>query len=205
MRKIRYGVAMSLDGYIAGPNGEADWVLVDSEFNFAELWAQFDTLLRSRNCKTRRSVLRGKEDVRRLTNAETGRPPECDHPPRVEPRLAEGITRGKRQRHLANGRRRTLSPSAGDGSSGHGRSKRHTDIAGRRSSTPSPSRTANKADLVQPQNLSLRTGLFDLRCPALTQPGNTCRVRYARSTPDPSPGHNDKHRWSFPEPRYKDS
>jgi dihydrofolate reductase len=48
MRKIRYGVAMSLDGYIAGPNGEADWVLIDSEFNFAELWAQFDTLLMGR-------------------------------------------------------------------------------------------------------------------------------------------------------------
>ncbi len=26
MRKIRYSVAMSLDGYIAGPNGEADWI-----------------------------------------------------------------------------------------------------------------------------------------------------------------------------------
>jgi len=24
MRKIRYAVAMSVDGYIAGPNGEAD-------------------------------------------------------------------------------------------------------------------------------------------------------------------------------------
>ena len=48
MRKIRYGVAMSLDGYIAGPNGEADWILIDSEFSFAELWAQFDTLLMGR-------------------------------------------------------------------------------------------------------------------------------------------------------------
>ena len=26
MRKIRYAVATSLDGYIAGPNGEADWI-----------------------------------------------------------------------------------------------------------------------------------------------------------------------------------
>lgn len=48
MRKIRYSVAMSLDGYIAGPNGEADWIVVDPEFNFAELWAQFDTLLMGR-------------------------------------------------------------------------------------------------------------------------------------------------------------
>jgi len=27
MRKICYAVAMSLDGYIAGPNGEYDWIV----------------------------------------------------------------------------------------------------------------------------------------------------------------------------------
>jgi len=48
MRKIRYAVAMSLDGYIAGPNGEADWIVRDPEVNFGELWAQFDTLLMGR-------------------------------------------------------------------------------------------------------------------------------------------------------------
>ncbi len=48
MRKIRYSVAMSLDGYIAGPNGEADWIVIDPDVNFAELWAQFDTLLMGR-------------------------------------------------------------------------------------------------------------------------------------------------------------
>jgi hypothetical protein len=34
MRKIRYGVAMSLDGSIAGPQGEADWIVRDPEVNF---------------------------------------------------------------------------------------------------------------------------------------------------------------------------
>src|SRR4030088_2981657 len=48
MKKIRYAVAMSLDGYIAGPNGEADWIVMDPEVNFGELWAQFDTLLMGR-------------------------------------------------------------------------------------------------------------------------------------------------------------
>ena len=43
MSRIRYGVAMSLDGYIAGPNGEADWIVPDPEVDFAALWAQFDT------------------------------------------------------------------------------------------------------------------------------------------------------------------
>jgi len=43
MRKIRYAVAMSVDGFIAGPNGEADWISNDPEVDFAEFWAQFDT------------------------------------------------------------------------------------------------------------------------------------------------------------------
>jgi dihydrofolate reductase len=48
MRKIRYGVAASLDGYIAGPNGESDWITVDPEVDFAAIWAQFDTGLMGR-------------------------------------------------------------------------------------------------------------------------------------------------------------
>ncbi len=48
MTRIRFVVAMSLDGYIAGPNGEADWIVLDKEVNFGELWAQFDTLLMGR-------------------------------------------------------------------------------------------------------------------------------------------------------------
>src|SRR5260221_3720059 len=48
MRKIRYLVAMSVDGYIAGPNGEADWISIDPEVDFAAIWAQFDTLLMGR-------------------------------------------------------------------------------------------------------------------------------------------------------------
>lgn len=48
MRKIRYGVAASLDGYIAGPNGEADWITMDPEVDFTAIWAQFDTGLMGR-------------------------------------------------------------------------------------------------------------------------------------------------------------
>jgi len=48
MRKIRYIVATSVDGYIAGPNGQADWISIDPEVDFAALWAQFDTLLMGR-------------------------------------------------------------------------------------------------------------------------------------------------------------
>src|SRR5688572_16527031 len=48
MRRIRYLVAMSLDGYIAGPNGEADWIIMDPEIDFDGLFAQFDTFLLGR-------------------------------------------------------------------------------------------------------------------------------------------------------------
>lgn len=45
MRRIRYQVAMSLDGYIAGPNGEYDWIPEDPDIDFAELFAQFVSIL----------------------------------------------------------------------------------------------------------------------------------------------------------------
>jgi dihydrofolate reductase len=51
MRRIRYSVAMSLDGYIAGPNGEYDWIELDpsgaAEY-FKAFYAQFDTALMGR-------------------------------------------------------------------------------------------------------------------------------------------------------------
>ncbi len=45
MRRIRYAVATSLDGYIAGPNGEADWIIMDPDIDFGALYKQFDTVL----------------------------------------------------------------------------------------------------------------------------------------------------------------
>jgi dihydrofolate reductase len=69
MKKIRYGVAMSLDGYIAGPNGEADWIVIEPDFDFAELWAQFDTLLMGRRTyeaaveRLGKSSMQGKKTV----------------------------------------------------------------------------------------------------------------------------------------------
>jgi dihydrofolate reductase len=49
MRRVRYGVAMSLDGYIAGPKGEADWIVMDPEIDFGAIWSEFDTLLMGRH------------------------------------------------------------------------------------------------------------------------------------------------------------
>lgn len=48
MRRVRYSVAMSLDGYIAGPNGESDWIVMDPEMDFGALMGAFDTVLLGR-------------------------------------------------------------------------------------------------------------------------------------------------------------
>jgi dihydrofolate reductase len=45
MRLVRYGGAMSLDGYIAGPKGEFDWIVMDPDIDFSVLMARFDTFL----------------------------------------------------------------------------------------------------------------------------------------------------------------
>jgi dihydrofolate reductase len=45
MRRIRYSVAMSLDAYIAGPKDEYDWIIMDPDIDFGEIFGQFDTLL----------------------------------------------------------------------------------------------------------------------------------------------------------------
>jgi len=48
MRQLRYSVAASLDGYIAGPNGDFDWIIVDPEIDFAEMYAGFSGLVMGR-------------------------------------------------------------------------------------------------------------------------------------------------------------
>ena len=45
MRRIRYAVATSLDGYITGPKGEIDWIVTNTEIDFSALFEQFDTFL----------------------------------------------------------------------------------------------------------------------------------------------------------------
>ena len=48
MPRIRYVVTMSLDGYIAGPQGEVDWIVREPAVDFGALFAQFDTFLLGR-------------------------------------------------------------------------------------------------------------------------------------------------------------
>lgn len=48
MSRIRYHVASSLDGYIAGPEGESDWIVEEPAIDFSELFGQFDTFVMGR-------------------------------------------------------------------------------------------------------------------------------------------------------------
>ena len=48
MRKVVSGFAASLDGYIEGPSGEFDWILIDKEIDFSEQMRRFDTFFYGR-------------------------------------------------------------------------------------------------------------------------------------------------------------
>lgn len=48
MRHVRYSAAASLDGYIARPKGEYDWIIMDPAIDFAEFFKGFDAVLMGR-------------------------------------------------------------------------------------------------------------------------------------------------------------
>jgi dihydrofolate reductase len=83
MRKVVYGGAMSLDGFIAGPNGEHDWIVMDPDIDFAEMMGQFDTFLIGR--KTFEAMRRMESDAKAMPGTQnivfsrTMRPSEYPH------------------------------------------------------------------------------------------------------------------------------
>ncbi len=48
MRRVRYQVACSLDGFIAEPNDDFNWITPEPTFDFEAHYEQFDTLLMGR-------------------------------------------------------------------------------------------------------------------------------------------------------------
>lgn len=49
MPQLRYSVAASLDGFIAGPHGEFDWIPTDPDIDFAAMYAAFGHLVMGRH------------------------------------------------------------------------------------------------------------------------------------------------------------
>lgn len=57
MRKIIFGTAISVDGFIEGPNGELDWLVCNEEtFNACAFVSQFDTVFFGRKAYERFGV-----------------------------------------------------------------------------------------------------------------------------------------------------
>lgn len=48
MRKVILGVAISLDGYIEGPNGEYDWCFTDQDYGLSDFFKRVDALFMGR-------------------------------------------------------------------------------------------------------------------------------------------------------------
>jgi len=48
MRRLRYSVAATLDGFIADPNGGYDWIVMDESIDFAALFSEFDSFVMGR-------------------------------------------------------------------------------------------------------------------------------------------------------------
>jgi dihydrofolate reductase len=48
MRRVLYRVAASVDGYIAGPRGELDWIVRDPAVDLAKVYESVDTVLLGR-------------------------------------------------------------------------------------------------------------------------------------------------------------
>jgi len=45
MRKVILGLAVTLDGYIEGPNGEYDWCFTDQDYGLTEFFSRIDAVL----------------------------------------------------------------------------------------------------------------------------------------------------------------
>ena len=66
MRKVVMNLAVSLDGYIAGPNGEYDWCFADDDYGMTDFLKSVDATLMGG--KSYRLVIAGGEPYPEFTN-----------------------------------------------------------------------------------------------------------------------------------------
>ncbi|MBI2145334.1 dihydrofolate reductase family protein [Candidatus Woesearchaeota archaeon] len=48
MRKVNLFIACSLDGYIAGPKGEIDWLFSDGDYGYSKFYKSVDAIIMGR-------------------------------------------------------------------------------------------------------------------------------------------------------------
>ena len=83
MRKVVYGGAMSLDGFIAAPDGAYDWIVMDPDIDFASLMRRFDTFLIGRKTFEVMQRMSGAAPptpgIKSIVFSRTLRPEDCPH------------------------------------------------------------------------------------------------------------------------------
>src|SRR5882724_619108 len=139
MRRVLYSVAMSLDGYIARPGGEFDWIPMDPAIDWGAFMSRFDTVLVGR--RTFEIAVQGGSgaslpDMRTYVFSRTLRTADHPHVTIVGGPRGGAPPRGDRQGHLAHGRRRALSGLAAGRSGGQRRGGDRPDPARRGAATP---------------------------------------------------------------------
>src|SRR6266699_1057003 len=114
MRKVVLGLGISLDGYIARPDGAADFLFMPKDYSMGPFFATIDSAVMGRKTYDV-SRKKGRRRIRRLENEELRLLPFpaarrarrrhlCQRIPEKFPREAPQTSRKK---HLADGRRRT--------------------------------------------------------------------------------------------------
>ena len=59
MRKVILAVAVSLDGFIEGPNGEYDWCFIDQDYSLNDFFKRLDTIFVGRKTYEMSSEMEG--------------------------------------------------------------------------------------------------------------------------------------------------
>lgn len=77
MRQVCLSAAVSLDGFITGPNGEIDWIVMDPDIDFEALFARYDTVLMGRKSYEEAQKLGGMPGLETIVFSRTLRQENC--------------------------------------------------------------------------------------------------------------------------------